>query len=128
MNFNEILNKVKSGFSVAGDFAVKTAGEAGEKATKVYHKSKHGVNIIELNAEIDKVYKEIGKLVYRAHRDGEENAELIEEKMSEIDAKLSEVEELRGKIDELSDVKTCASCGAKNNKNAAFCSKCGSAL
>lgn len=128
MNINEILEKVKEGFAVAGDFAVKTAGDASEGAKKVFNKSKHGVNIMELNAEIDKLYKEIGKLVYLAHSENAENAELIEEKIFEIDAKLSEVAALREKIDELSDTKTCQSCGAKNGKDADFCSKCGSAL
>ena len=128
MTINEILEKVKEGLADAGDFAVKTAGDASEGAKKVFNKSKHSVNIMELNSEIDKAYKEIGKLVYLAHRDDAENAEAIEEKIAEIDAKISEIAELRGKIDELSDTKTCTSCGAKNDKSAAFCSKCGSAL
>lgn len=127
MNINEIMDKVKSGFSRAGSFAAKTADTAGKEATKVFNKSKHGVNILELNADIDRLYKEIGKLMYAAHKDGAENAELIEEKLVEIDAKFSEIEALRDKIDELSDVKTC-SCGAKNDKDASYCKNCGSEI
>lgn len=124
MNINEIMEKVKAGVSRAGSFAAKTADTAGKEATKVFNKSKHGVNILELNADVDRLYKEIGKLMYSAHKGEAENAELIEEKLCEIDAKLSEIEALRDKIDELSDVKTCV-CGAKNPKDALYCQKCG---
>ncbi len=124
MNINEIIDKVKEGASRAGSFAAKTADTAGKEATKIFNKSKHSVNIMELNADIDRLCKEIGKLIYSAHKGEAENAELIEEKLCEIDAKYEEIEALRDKIDELSDVKTCV-CGAKNPKNALYCHKCG---
>ena len=124
MNFSEILKKVKTGLGTAGEVAVSTANTAGEKAKVVFDKSKHSLNLLDLKSECNALYKELGKLVYAAHKGEDDNAELVEEKIAEIDAKLCEIEEVREKIDELSNIKTC-SCGAKNDKDAEYCKKCG---
>ena len=127
MNLSNLFEKAVNSAKTAYEFAAKTANTAGKKAEVVYNKSKHNLSIFDLNGELDVLYKELGKLIYAAHK-GEENTDAVTEKIESIDAKLAEVEALRDKIDELRDWKECTACGFKAEKDAQYCKKCGTKL
>lgn len=128
MTINELFEKVKKGAKEAGGFAARTATHAGKKAGEMFNTSKHQLTIFDLKNDISDLYKEIGELIYKTHRNGDETAEAIEEKLAIIDEKAERIEELRELIDEIKETKTCGSCGAKSEKSADFCKKCGSKL
>lgn len=128
MTMNELLEGIKEGAAYAGEFAAKTAVSAGKKASEVFNTSKYNLMIFDLKNDISALLKEIGALVYATHKDGADTAEKIDEKLYEIDAKMARIDEIRALIDDIKDAKTCKSCGARSEKSADFCKKCGTKL
>lgn len=128
MNMNELFEKIKEGAQNAGEFAARTATQAGKKAGELYNTSKHQITIFDLKNDINDLYKEIGALVYATHKNGDETAEAIEEKLAIIDEKFERIEELKVLINEIKDTKTCPSCGTKSEKSAEYCKKCGTKI
>lgn len=83
----------------------------------------------KLSAEKDKVNKAyiiLGKAYYEMHEAAAE--ETFAEEFKTIAAGLVRMAELEDEIAELEGTRTCAECGAKVERNAAFCSKCGAAM
>lgn len=83
----------------------------------------------KLSAEKDKVNKAyivLGKAYYDRHEASAE--EDFAEEFKTIRAGLIKMAELEDEIAELEGTRTCAECGAKVEKNAAFCSKCGAPM
>ena len=83
----------------------------------------------KLSAEKDKInkaYITLGKAYYDRH-EGE-----LEEKFADefhtIQAGLVKIASLEDEIAELEGTRVCAECGAKVEKNAAFCSRCGAPM
>ena len=128
MNVNELFEKVKEGAQTAGEFAARTATQAGKKAGEMFNTSKHQITIFDIKNDINDLYKEIGALVYATHKNGDENSEQIDEKLNAIDEKMERIEELKTLIDEIKDAKSCPSCGARMGKDDEFCRKCGTKL
>lgn len=83
----------------------------------------------KLSAEKDKInkaYITLGKAYYEAHEAAQE--EKFAEEFKTIAVGLVRMAELEDEIAELEGTRTCAECGAKVERNAAFCSKCGAAM
>lgn len=125
---SKIWDKICAGATVAGEFAAKTAENVGNKATDVYNTSKTNLKILDINTDIDLLYKEVGKLIYAAHTNEDIPAEDIDEKLLAIDEKMAQVELLKAELEEKRDEKVCSVCGKENASDASFCSSCGSAL
>lgn len=121
-----IWDKICAGAAVAGELATKTAETAGEKAKDVYAASKNNLKILNLNAEIDVLYKEVGKLIYAAHCSEETSSEELDARLLAIDEKKTQIEELRAEVDD--GEKVCSECGKVNPKESAFCAACGTKL
>ena len=83
----------------------------------------------KLSAEKDKInkaYITLGKAYYDRH-EGELEAEFADE-FHTIQAGLVKIASLEDEIAELEGTRVCAECGAKVEKNAAFCSRCGAPM
>lgn len=83
----------------------------------------------KLSAEKDKInkaYITLGKAYYERH-EGEPDEEFTEEFLT-IQAGLVKITSLEDEIAELEGTRVCAECGAKVEKDAAFCSKCGAPM
>lgn len=76
--------------------------------------------------KVNKAYIVLGKAYYEKHESAAE--ETFSEEFKTIAAGLVRIAELEDEIAELEGTRTCAECGAKLEKNAAFCSKCGAAM
>jgi DNA replicative helicase MCM subunit Mcm2 (Cdc46/Mcm family) len=107
----------------------KKVGEAAQAAAK---KSSELVETTKLNAsigsetdKIQKLYNQIGKLVYEKYAETGEADENIAAACAEIAEHELNIKELRKKIAEIKGVKQCAGCGAEMERNQVFCSKCG---
>lgn len=120
-----VWDKICAGATVAGDIAAKTAESVGEKATDVYNTSKVKLKIFDLTADIEVIYKEIGRLIYAAHTNEEASTEMLDEKLETIDEKKRQIEELRASVAPEKDTKVCPSCGRENAGDSNFCSGCG---
>jgi chromosome segregation ATPase len=107
----------------------KKVGEAAQAAAK---KSSELVEVTKLNAsigsetdKIQKLYNQIGKLVYEKYAETGEADEIVAAACAEIAEHELNIKELRKKIAEVKGVKQCSGCGAEMERNQVFCSKCG---
>lgn len=83
----------------------------------------------KLSAEKDKInkaYITLGKAYYDRH-EGELEGKFADE-FHAIQAGLVKIASLEDEIAELEGTRVCAECGAKVEKNAAFCSRCGAPM
>ena len=120
-----IFEKVYSGASVAGEIATKTAELAGEKAKDAYNSSKINLKIFDLKTDIDILYKDIGKLIYSAHKNEDSSVEEIDKRLEAIDERMERIEMLRAELSKKGETKICEECGKENPQDSAFCLKCG---
>lgn len=131
-NLNSLLNRVRSSAELIGDRTGKAyknaADNAGKKAADVVASTKLNLKIFDLNAEIDQIYKEIGKMVYDIHLGVEEDEEELNHRLDLIDEKIASVESLREKIKDIKAEPVCPSCGRACKKTDTFCSGCGAQL
>ena len=115
----EFLNKLGKKASEA----YKGAAEKTEKLTK---EAKLKIKIADYKSKIKDVYEEIGQKVYQKHVLSEEisKEELLEE-CGKIDEFSKGIEEAENEILTLGNLKQCAKCKEKIDKDAKFCPKCG---
>lgn len=123
-----IWDKICAGASRAGEFATKTAENAGEKAKDVVNASKINLKIFDLTTDIDILYKEVGKLIYAAHTNEESSTEELEARLLAIDEKMREIEDLKACLENRKNEKECEACGKKNEADSSYCSNCGEKL
>lgn len=111
-----------------GVVATRAADAAGKTATSFVNATKLNMQIFDLNTEIEILYKEIGKMVYRVHTGKEEDQEALQAKLLLIDEKLQKIEEIHEKLKVAKDKIYCPNCGRECASDAAFCSSCGAQL
>lgn len=125
-----IISTVKTTAAAAGQVAGRAAEATGKKAGEVVEQTKLSLRIIDLESEINDIYREIGKLVHASRSDIGIETEAIEEKLSVIDEKREEIEETRAKLDVLKRTRKCPNpdCGKRCSKDDKFCASCGAVL
>lgn len=114
---DELLYKAKSVASVAG-----------KKTGEVFEVSKMKIQVVQFNSDIDKIYRRIGELTYSSSRNNVDVTEEIKAAMAEIDNILEQIAVLNTKINASQATIKCDNCGATNNADAIFCSRCGKSL
>ncbi|MBQ7951243.1 MAG: zinc ribbon domain-containing protein [Clostridia bacterium] len=117
----EWFDKVKSTVS-------KTAKYTKEKSTELYDITRLTFSINELETKIDKLFKNIGMLVYRDYEAGAEFSEDIDMMLKDIDAKYEEISAIKDEINSIKNVSLCPACKKTNPNDANFCLSCGEKL
>lgn len=107
--------------------ASETYKGAAEKTGKIAKEAKLKLKINENKNKINELYQEIGKKVYQKHTADEELCikKDIEDECAKIDKLSSEIESYHKEILTLSNIKLCVNCKEEMEKDARFCSKCG---
>ena len=124
----EFVDLVKDKALTAAEITGKAAGCAAKKAEKLVDVTKLNFQIMNLNNEIDRVYKEIGKLVYLTHTGAQIDENKIEDMIADIDDKFARVAECRAKLAEKKSVTVCPTCGQKCSASDVSCDICGTSL
>ncbi len=114
---DELFNKAKA-----------VANAAGKKTGEMVETSKLKLQVVQINSDIDKIYKRIGELTYSQARNHIDAHREIEDAMAEIDKMYQEVEDLNIKINNSQQIIKCGNCGAANPIESIFCSRCGKSL
>jgi hypothetical protein len=97
-----------------------------EKTNQISGELKLKNKISETKLQIEENYAEIGKLVYGAHKKGEEvSKEEVTSNCEEIARLEAEIEKAETEILALKKIKRCIGCGAELGEKDEFCSKCG---
>ena len=114
-------------FDKLGKKASETYKVTAEKTGKLAKEAKLRLKMNENKAEIQEIYKEIGKKVYEKHIREEEiniKQELLEE-CTKIDVLSAEIENCLKDVLALKDKRKCEKCSSEIDKNAQFCPQCG---
>ena len=106
------------------DTISSTAGVVAKKSTELYERAKISLSITGIKNDIDKLYAEIGKIVYEG-RNGEIPTEIVEQKCAEIDEKKEAITALRNDRASYKNVKVCPACGAEVSPESTYCANCG---
>lgn len=115
--FDEIFDKAKTFV----DIASKKTSDAVELA-------RLKMNRMQLNGEMQKTYEKLGAFVYKFHKSGQVNQELIDICIAEIDELLKQMDDIADRINEIKSSIKCPECGAVNDDEAIYCAKCGSKM
>ena len=114
----EILNELRQKVT-------ETAQSAWKKSNEIVEVTKINIAISDAQTHMDKMFKDIGKIVYDAYKEGDAISGVIGEKCQQIDEKAVEIYEMKLKISQIKNVKVCPECEKENEAEATFCSKCG---
>ena len=112
-------------FNKLGKKASETYQVTKEKTVKFSNEVKLKGKIGDAKANINKVYKEIGELVYEQYKNNTDKKEDIELKCQVISNLYDEISKLETEILALNETKKCISCGEEIDSKADFCPKCG---
>ncbi len=103
-----------------------TARIAAKKSGDMIEVAKLNSSINGEEDKIDKMLKEIGRMIYSSYQKGDASAAGFAAQCEQIKGYESNVADLRKKIQDVKGVKNCTTCGAELDMEMMFCSKCGS--
>lgn len=113
-------------FNKLGKKASQTYQATKEKATNLSDELKLKGKISEKKEKMEKLYKEIGEIVFNEVKDGKDaSRDVILPKCDEISKIKDEISKLEAEILAVKKMKKCTNCGTEMDINAEFCSKCG---
>ena len=114
-------------FDKLGKKASDTYKVTADKTGKLAREAKLRIKMNEDKAEINALYKQIGKKVYEKHviDDIINIKEELEEECTKIDILSQEIENILKEILMLKDKKKCQSCFEQIDKDAQYCPRCG---
>lgn len=114
--FDKIGKKASEAYKITAD-----------KTGKIAKETKIKLKINELKAQVNDIYKEIGKKVYEKHTREEEISikKDLEEQCTKIDVLSDEIDSLLKQCLELKDKKQCPNCYKEIEKENKFCPNCG---
>ena len=106
--------------------ATETYQVTKEKATNLSEEIKLKGKVTELKEKIEKIYKEIGVIVYNEVKDGKDvSKEEITAKCEEISKAKDDIEKIQDELLSLKKVRKCVKCGEQLDIEDSFCCKCG---
>lgn len=114
-------------FDKLGKKATEVYNNTAEKTTKITKEMKLKSLMNEDKIKINKLYEDIGKIVYEKYNLGEELDfdKDISEQCTKIDAYSKEIEDTLNDIRSLKDLKVCDACDKEITIKARFCPHCG---
>jgi len=122
MSEKDIWQDIKSGVLTAAEMV----GETGKKA---YQASRLALKEADLRRSLKDNLARLGRIYYKMEEtETEPELEVVDDLMANIkalDEALEAIEEEKG---EMKSVRVCPVCSRRNDKDAAFCSGCGTAL
>lgn len=109
-------------FEKLGDAITGMGRDVSQKVTDATEIAKLRMDIRSKEESVRKQYLEIGRQYYELHKD---DSEPLFEEVTLIKETLEKIEELKAQIAENKGKKICPACGAANEEDASYCSKCG---
>lgn len=118
MEREEWMNSIKEKITT-------TAGAAKKKSGELVEITRLKFSIMDTEGEIKKLLSDIGTIVYEARKNDTEIDDSLTDKCDQIDGLYAQIAEAQARIDELKNLKTCASCGNKMASGNEYCPSCG---
>ena len=115
--FEDVLYKAKS-----------LAESAGKKTGELVDQMRLKMDVAQAEQKLAATFEDLGRLVYDAHRSGEDIAPLIEEYAARIEELTEKIASIRRQLDEYRNVARCSDCDTANDEDAVYCRQCGTKL
>lgn len=128
MDIDDILDKIKTYTDIAIDHAGRLGKAAATKTENAVSKAKIKYVISETEGKIYDIYAGIGEKIYQKYLEGILSDEELFEDCGKISDLNTELDALTVQLAELRDIVKCDYCGAYNNVENEFCSKCGAKI
>lgn len=113
-------------FDRLGDTIVSVSKDATQKAKDISDLARIRMEIRSKQDYLNKLFLEIGKIYYDAHKDDEEKE--FKEQMLLVKDAQEVIEELNQQLGQIKGMVRCAACGQDMPMEADYCSKCGRKL
>ncbi|MDR1736183.1 MAG: hypothetical protein LBR85_04855 [Oscillospiraceae bacterium] len=127
-SIRDLFERVKKRAAQAGVKVEGAVKSAGEKTAELVEGAKIKLHIAELQGQCKDIFRDIGALVYAAHKNPNTDTESVEAMLARLDAINEEIKEFRERYNELKQVKRCPKCGLEAGKKDSFCRRCGESL
>ncbi len=114
-------------FDELGETLSRTAKGLSERAESLYETQKIRNKISAEERAVEKIMAELGKILYRRYRDGEEFDGELAELCGRADEHRNAVKEYKKELADRKGKKVCPSCQKEVDKDVAYCPYCGSA-
>ena len=110
------------------DAANQTARAAGKRAGQMVDVAKLNVQLFDLNGEFNDILRQMGQVMYDAHRGQREEGDKVSELLERADGLSARISDLKERISALRQSRACPACGAVCGKEDQFCRRCGAGL
>ena len=125
---DEFIDKLKDGAIKAKDGAGRIAKEVAKRTSNAITHTKLSFLVNDTRGKIKDICSSIGQAAYEKYLEGDAVDGEFTSQFEQLDALMEELDALNEKIAELQNSQSCKVCGAKNNNDAEYCSKCGAKL
>ena len=122
------LDRIRGTASAAADACADTARVAGRKAGQIVDVAKLNVQLFDLNGELNDVLRQLGQVMYDAHRGQAGGDESIPDLLARADELNEKIGGMKDRVSALRQSRTCGTCGAVCGREDKFCRSCGQPL
>lgn len=127
-NVSNLFERLKRGAAQAGKAAETVVKTAGEKTGELVETARLNLHIADLQMRVKEVHRDIGALVYAAHRDANTDTEKVDKMLEELESIHKEIADYRERVSALNHRKFCRECEAEVGRKDEFCRYCGARL
>ena len=124
----ELMDRIRRTASAAADACADTARVAGRKAGQIVDVAKLNVQLFDLNGELNDVLRQLGQVMYDAHRGQAGGDESIPDLLARADELNEKIGGMKDRVSALRQSRTCGTCGAVCGREDKFCRSCGQPL
>ena len=124
----ELMDRIRGTASAAADACTDTARVAGRKAGQIVDVAKLNVQLFDLNGELNDVLRQLGQVMYDAHRGRAGGDESIPDLLARADELNEKIGGMKDRVSALRQSRTCGTCGAVCGREDKFCRSCGQPL
>ncbi|MCI5625075.1 MAG: zinc ribbon domain-containing protein [Clostridiales bacterium] len=124
----ELMDRIRGTASAAADACADTARVAGRKAGQIVDVAKLNVQLFDLNGELNDVLRQLGQVMYDAHRGRAGGDESIPDLLARADELNEKIGGMKDRVSALRQSRTCGTCGAVCGREDKFCRSCGQPL
>lgn len=125
---SKMIEKAKIIVEKTGVAATNAAHSAGRAAGEMAQATKINLQIFDLNAECEVLYKEMGKIVYDIHLGIDIDKDIMDKHLADVDEIRSKINDLRLQLSQTKQQVNCPVCGKLCQKEDVYCAGCGAML
>lgn len=121
----DFKDKIKDISKKVGSVAQDTYKTVADKSGRLVEEAKLKLKTNDLEADIERSYKEMGESIYEKYKSGEDVGKVFAKQCKEIDKMFKEIQKMDVKVLFLKNLRICESCSDTIGIENKFCPVCG---